>query len=89
MYNADRCSQDFIEGVHYFLGVAEANKWDGFMCCPCAICKNPSDVEGEQHPRKKIHAKVMWYAPIIPRLNVCSEIKTMQSCCGGIKKTVR
>ena len=31
MYNADRHSQDFIEGVHYFLGVVEANKWDGFI----------------------------------------------------------
>ena len=28
---------------------------------------DPSDVEGEC-PRKKIPAKVMWYAPIIPRL---------------------
>ncbi|XP_037433594.1 uncharacterized protein LOC119300812, partial [Triticum dicoccoides] len=28
---------------------------------------NPGDVEGER-PRKKIPAKVMWYAPIIPRL---------------------
>ena len=43
----------------------------------CPICKaarnkimrdDPGDVEGEQHPRKKIPAKVMWYAPIIPRL---------------------
>ncbi|XP_066387109.1 uncharacterized protein [Miscanthus floridulus] len=40
MYNADRRSQDFIEGLHYFLGVAEANKRDGFICCPCALCKN-------------------------------------------------
>ena len=32
MYNADRRSQEFIEG--------EANKRDGFMCCTCAICKN-------------------------------------------------
>ena len=40
MYNADRRSQEIIEGVHYFLRVTEANKHDGFMCCPCAICKN-------------------------------------------------
>ena len=40
MYNADRRSQEFIEGVHSFLRVAEANKRDGFMCCPYAICKN-------------------------------------------------
>jgi hypothetical protein len=40
MYNADHCSKEFIDGVHYFLRVAEANKWDGFMCCLCALCKN-------------------------------------------------
>jgi hypothetical protein len=43
----------------------------------CPICKaswykirrdDPSDVEGEERPRKKIPAKVRWYAPIIPRL---------------------
>jgi hypothetical protein len=27
----------------------------------------PGDVEGEP-PRKRVPAKVMWYAPIIPRL---------------------
>jgi hypothetical protein len=40
MYNADHRSHEFIDGVHYFLSVAEANKWDGFMCCPCILCKN-------------------------------------------------
>lgn len=40
MYNVDRRSKEFIDGVHYFLRVAEANKRDGFMCCPCALCKN-------------------------------------------------
>jgi len=44
----------------------------------CSVCKasrykikrdDPGDVEGEERPsRKKIPAKVMWYAPIIPRL---------------------
>ena len=28
---------------------------------------DPGDVEGER-PRKRVPAKVMWYAPIIPRL---------------------
>ena len=40
MCSADRRSQEFIDGVHSLLCVAEANKRDGFMCCPCAICKN-------------------------------------------------
>jgi len=43
----------------------------------CPVCKaswykirrdDLGDVEGEECPRKKIPAKVMWYAPIIPRL---------------------
>ena len=40
MYNADRRSNEFIEGVREFRRVAEQNKRDGFMCCPCAVCKN-------------------------------------------------
>src|SRR3989337_3358573 len=40
MYD-DRCSPQFVNGVHTFLLAAEANKRaDGFMCCPCAGCKN-------------------------------------------------
>ena len=43
MYNADRCSNEFIEGQHYFLFVVEENKQNGFMCCPCVHCKNNKD----------------------------------------------
>ena len=40
MYD-DRCSPEFINGVHTFLLAAEANKRaDGFMPCPCDGCKN-------------------------------------------------
>ena len=40
MYD-DRCSPQFVEGVHTFLLAAEANKRaDGFMPCPCAGYKN-------------------------------------------------
>ena len=40
MYD-DRCSPEFINGVHTFLLAAEENKRaDGFMPCPCAGCKN-------------------------------------------------
>ena len=40
MYD-DRCSPQFVEGVHTFLLAAEANKRaDGFIPCPCAGCKN-------------------------------------------------
>src|SRR6185369_8207915 len=43
MYNADRHSKEFIDGLHYFLSVAEANKQNGFMCYPCVHCKNNKD----------------------------------------------
>ncbi|XP_039776218.1 uncharacterized protein LOC120643811, partial [Panicum virgatum] len=43
MYNADRRSKEFIDGLHYFLSVAEANKQNGFMCCPCVHCNNNND----------------------------------------------
>ena len=42
MYNVDRRSKEFIDGVHYFLSVAEANKRDGFMRCPCFIIPGAS-----------------------------------------------
>ncbi len=40
---ADRWLKEFIDGVHYFLRVAEASKHKGFICCPCIKCKNQKD----------------------------------------------
>nr|AAR87252.1 putative transposase [Oryza sativa Japonica Group] len=37
---ADRRSKEFIDGVHYFLRVAETNRQRGFIYCPCNKCKN-------------------------------------------------
>src|SRR5664279_2454257 len=42
MYD-DRRSPEFINGLRYFISVAEANKRNGFMCCPCGVCKNNKD----------------------------------------------
>ncbi|XP_071677558.1 uncharacterized protein [Lolium perenne] len=40
----DRCHPEFINGMHYFLNVAEANRRsNGFMYCPCSSCKNMKD----------------------------------------------
>ena len=44
MYNAYRRSNEFIEGLHYFLSMARVNKQNGFMCCPCVHCNNNKDV---------------------------------------------
>jgi hypothetical protein len=40
---ADPRSAEFIEGVRSFLKVAEANKRNGFMCCPCSSYRNEKD----------------------------------------------
>ena len=49
----------------------EYEKLDACPVCHASLYKirrdDPGDVEGE-HPTKKIPAKIMWYAPIIPRL---------------------
>jgi hypothetical protein len=39
----DRRSVEFIEGVLSFLKVAEANKRNGFICCPCGAYRNEND----------------------------------------------
>ena len=43
MYNADRHSKEFIDGLPYFLDVAEANKWNGFICFLCGNFQNKKD----------------------------------------------
>ena len=40
VYTVDQWSKEFIDGVHYFLSVANAHKPKGFICCPCTRCKN-------------------------------------------------
>jgi hypothetical protein len=35
MYNTDRRSMEFINGVHEFIDVAKKHKHDGFFRCPC------------------------------------------------------
>ena len=65
----------------------------------CSVCRasrykirrdDPCDVEGDgERPRKRIPAKVLWYAPIIPRLKYLFRNKEQQSCYDGTKKTIR
>ena len=51
---------------------------------------DPGDVEGDdERPRKRIPAKVTWYAPIIPRLKCLFRNKEHAKCYDGTKKTVR
>ena len=40
----DRRYPDFINGMYYFLCVAETNKPpNGFISYPCSVCKNTQD----------------------------------------------
>jgi hypothetical protein len=50
-------------------------EYENLNACPvCGALRykirrdDPGEVEGESRPRKRVPAKVMWYAPIIPRL---------------------
>jgi hypothetical protein len=50
-------------------------KYENLNACPvCGALRykirrdDPGDVEGDPRPGKRVPAKVMWYAPIIPRL---------------------
>jgi hypothetical protein len=53
----DQRSTDFIEGMHSFLKVAEANKRNGFMCCPCGACRNEKDYSCSS----TIHFHLIWW----------------------------
>ena len=43
MYNADRSSVEFIDGVHEFIEAANKHKYCGFVRCPCKFCQNEKD----------------------------------------------
>ena len=36
-------TDEFITGLRSFIGVAEANDHNGFMCCPYVVCQNKKD----------------------------------------------
>ena len=57
MYTTDWRSYEFIKGLHYFLAVAEANKQNGFMCCPCVNCKNNKDYSSS----RVLHSHIFAY----------------------------
>ena len=42
MYGA-RCTSDYIESLHNFLMVVEANKQNDIISCPRTICGNTKD----------------------------------------------
>ena len=54
---ADKRSKEFIEGVRKFLIVAEANKRNNFMCCPCRECRNEKDYSD----KKTLHGHLFRY----------------------------
>jgi hypothetical protein len=53
----DRRSAELIEGVRSFLKVAEANKRNCFMCCPCGACQNEKDYSCSSI----IHFHLIWW----------------------------
>ena len=61
----DRNTREYIKGVHEFLDAAEANKQNGFMCCPCPTCGNMKSYSD----RKILHAHLL-YKGFMPHYNV-------------------
>ena len=61
----DRHTSEYIKGVHNFLEVAEANKKNGFMGCPCPICGNTKSYSD----RKILHTHLL-YKGFMPHYNV-------------------
>ena len=61
----DGQTSEYIKGVHDFLEVAEANKQNGFMCCPCPICGNTKSYSD----RKILHTHLL-YKGFMPHYNV-------------------
>ena len=64
MYGS-RHTSEYIKGVHDFLEVTEANKQNGFMCCPCPICGNTKSYSD----RKILHTHLL-YKGFMPHYNV-------------------
>ena len=61
----DRHASEYTKGVHDLLEVAEANKQNGFMCCPCPICGNTKSYSD----RKILHTHLL-YKGFMPHYNV-------------------
>ena len=61
----NRRTSEYIEGVHNFLAVAETNKKNGSMCCPCPICGNTKSYSD----RNILHTHLL-YKGFMPHYNV-------------------
>ena len=61
----NRHTSEYIKGVHEFLDAAEANKQNGFMCCPCTKCGNTKSYSD----RKILHTHLL-YKGFMPHYNV-------------------
>ena len=61
----DRHTSEYIKGVHDFLEVAEANKQNDFMCCPC-----PNYGNTKSYSKRKILHTHLLYKGFMPHYNV-------------------
>ena len=61
----DRHTSEYIKGVRKFLEVAEANKQNGFMCCPW-----PNYGNTRSYSDKKILDTHLLYKDFMPHYNV-------------------
>ena len=52
----DKHTSEYIKGMHEFLDAAEANKQNGFMCCPCPIYENMKSYSNQ----KTLHTHLLY-----------------------------
>ena len=55
MYGTDRRSGEFINGLHEFIHVDDANKRNGFVFRPCSVCRNQKDYSDS----KNLHSHLL------------------------------
>src|SRR3990170_3676865 len=61
----DRHTSEYVKRVHNVLEVAEANKQNGFMSCPCTVCGNTKSYSSS----KILHTHLL-YKGFMPHYNV-------------------
>ena len=55
MYDVDRRTSEYMTGLKKFLDVAEANRVNNFITCPCVDCQNVI----EYSKRKTLHGHLL------------------------------
>ena len=64
MYDVDRRTSEYMANLKKFLDVAEANRVNKFMPCPCVDCRNITENSKKNYPSwppalERFHAQLL------------------------------